>query len=773
GPVHAAGPDAGPGSGARARVAWHDVVSDGTSYVQVAVPLPVDGLFTYRLPAGAQVAPGCRVQVPFGPRRLVGLVVLGPTTAAPAELGGRSAKAVLQVLDREPVVDPLALKLAGWISDYYLAPPGECYALLLPPRLAGTAPDEIGEPKRRFEERVKRLPIPGPAAVDRLGARMEAALAWLEEAGEAPTVDALRAATGVGRDVVRRLEERGLVAVERRAVHRDPFEALEVSPDTAPALTDAQAAAVARVSEALGGYRGFLLHGVTGSGKTEVYLAAIGAALARGQGALVLVPEIALTPQLVARFRARLGDRVAVQHSGLDPEARHEQWRRVAAGELPVVIGARSALFAPIRDLGLIIVDEEHEPSFKQDTSPRYHARDLALVRGHLAGAPVVLGSATPSAESWANVERGKLDLVRLADRVLDRPMPRVEVVDLRTAPYADPERLFSVPLLDAIRETVAERQQVILFLNRRGFASFLLCQECGAKLDCAACSVTYTWHRHRNRLVCHLCDESRPRPAVCPTCGKNGLKEVGFGTEQVEARLAELLPDARLARMDRDTTRGRALERLLTRFRRGDVDVLIGTQMVAKGHDFPNVTLVGVLLAELGLGFPDFRASERTFQLMTQIAGRAGRADKPGRVLIQTYLPEQYAIRHAVDHDTRAFLAEELPLRAARRFPPATHLALFRLSGKDPEHVGRGAVALERALAAAAAPFMGRVRVLPAQPAPIEKVKHRWRFQVLVNAEQRGALHHVLTTTRPTWSEGRLAPGVQVGLDIDPLSFL
>jgi len=742
-------------------------------YLQVAVPVPVDGLFTYRLPEGASAGPGCRVQVSFGPRRLVGLVVSGPTATPPPELGERKAKAVLRVLDAEPVVGPLALALAGWISDYYMAPPGECYALLLPPRLAGTAPDEIGEPKTRYEERVRLLPVPNAAAADRLGARMEAALDWLDKASPEPTVDALRAATGVGRDVLRRLEGRGLVAVDRRAVHRDPFESLAAPPDEAPPLTPAQSRAVERLSDALGGFRGFLLHGVTGSGKTEVYLAVIRATLARGKGALVLVPEIALTPQLVARFRSRLGDRIAVQHSGLDPEARHEQWRRVAAGELPVVIGARSALFAPVRDLGLIVVDEEHEASFKQDTSPRYHARDLALVRGRLEGAPVVLGSATPSAESWANVERGKLERLTLAERVMNRPMPGVEVIDLRTAPFADPERLFSEALLTAIRETVEAREQVILFLNRRGFASFLLCQACGTKLDCTSCSVTYTWHRHRNRLVCHLCDESRPRPPACPSCGKDQLVEIGFGTEQVEARLTELLPGARLARMDRDTTRGRALERLLTRFRRGDVDVLIGTQMVAKGHDFPNVTLVGVLLAELGLGFPDFRASERTFQLMTQIAGRAGRADKPGRVLVQTYLPDQYAIRHAVEHDTLAFLGDELPMRAARRFPPATYLALFRLSGKDADHVARGAATLARTLGAAAAPFAGRVRVMPAQPAPIEKVKHRWRFQVLVNADHRGALHHVLSETRPTWSEGKLAPGVMVGLDIDPLTFL
>jgi len=742
-------------------------------FIQVAVPVPVDTTFTYRVPDGLEAPLGVRVQVPFGPRRLVGLVVGGPEPEPPPELAGKSVRPIQKVLDAAPIASPEALRLAAWLADYYLAPPGECYPLVLPPRLAGGPDDELRVPRPLVEERVRLLPAPGPSAVDRLGPRMEAVLAWLEATPGVPTVDEVRAATGAGRDALRRLAARGLLAVDTATVHRDPFDALDAPPDTAPPLTLAQTAAVDTVTAALGGYRGFLLHGVTGSGKTEVYLAIIGAALARGQGALVLVPEIALTPQLVARFRSRLGPRVAVQHSGLAPEARHEQWQRIADGDLRVVIGARSALFAPVPDLGVIIVDEEHEASYKQDTSPRYHARDLALVRGHLAGVPVVLGSATPSAESWANVARGKLERVSLAERVHARPMPGVEVVDLRAADFADPDRLFSRTLLDAVAATVAAGEQVILFLNRRGFASFLLCESCGEKLDCSACSVTYTWHRHRGRLVCHLCDETRARPAVCPQCGRDTLAEKGFGTEQVEARLAELLPGVRLARMDRDTTRGKALERLLDAFRGGHVDVLIGTQMVAKGHDFPNVTLVGVLLAELGLGFPDFRAAERTFQLLTQIAGRAGRADKPGRVLIQSFCPEHYAVSHAVHHATEAFLAEEVPLREARGFPPATHLALFRLSGRDPEHVARAADALAELLTVASAQRGGRVRVMPAQPAPIERVKHRYRFQVLVRARERAALHQVLVATRPSWGEERLAPGVVVGLDIDPLTFL
>jgi len=739
------------------------------AYVQVAVPVPLDGHFTYRLPQGAGVGRGFRVRVPFGPRKLIGVVTSGPHPAPP-EGSPATIREVIEVLDDAPAVTEAPLALAEFVSDYYLAPPGECVGLLLPPRMTG----EAAARGRELRPRVEEIAHPTPPGEDpgRLGARMAAALAWLDAHGPA-ALSELREAAGVSREVVRRLEAKGLLTIEAREIPRDPFHGRIEAPDAAPELMAEQRAAVTTLTASLGRFEGFLLRGVTGSGKTEVYLAIIEAALARGESALVLVPEIALTPQLAARFRARLGERVAVQHSGLDPSARHEQWLRIRRGELSVVVGARSAVFAPMQRLGVIVIDEEHEASFKQETSPRYHARDLALVRGRLESVPVILGSATPSCESWANAARGKLTLLSLTGRVQERPMPEVEVVDLRTTPCADPERLFSEPLVVALREVVDSGRQAILFLNRRGFASFLLCHACGETVECGACSVTYTWHQRRRRLVCHLCDQTRARPERCPSCGEPALHDMGSGTEQVEERLAQLLPEARVARMDRDTTRGRALERLLHAFRRHELDVLIGTQMVAKGHDFPNVTLVGVLLAELGLGFPDFRAAERTFQLLTQIAGRAGRADHPGRVLIQTYTPEHYAIRRAVGHDALAFLSTEVGLRDARGFPPATHLALFRATGQDRDRVARAAHALEGALLTAAAPWAEGVRVFPAQPAPIERINYRWRYQILVRGGQRSALHRVLAATRPLWSGGRLEAGVRVALDVDPHSFL
>lgn len=739
------------------------------------MPVPLGTLFTYRLPAGREAAPGTRVRVPFGARKLVG-VVFGeaePGAAGAGRLTGK-IREVDAILDDVPLLGEGELALARWLADYWFAPPGEAVSLLLPPRMAEGA----DAPPPRSTLQVTRVDPP-PADVTVRGAKAAAVLAWLARLGTGATVsaDTLRQATGASLDTLRRLAERGLVTIDEERRFRDPLGGSDLAALRAPGtaihpLTPAQSDAVAAVAAAFGSYRGFLLHGVTGSGKTEVYLALIEAALARGQGAIVLVPEIALTPQLVARFRARLGDKVAVQHSGLDPVARHEQWLRIRGGELPVVVGARSALFSPMPALGLVVVDEEHEPSFKQETSPRYHARDLALVRGHLAGVPVVLGSATPSLESWANVARHKLTRLDLPERAhLDRPLPAVELVDMRASPVADRERLFSRRLIEALEATLAQGEQAILFLNRRGYASALQCRTCGEPVACTQCSVAYTWHRRRGRLVCHYCDESRALPARCPRCGAEDLAEVGAGTEHVEDALQALLPTARIGRMDKDTTRGKALLQLLARFRKRELDVLVGTQMVAKGHDFPGVTLVGVLNAEQGLAFPDFRAAERTFQLLTQIAGRAGRGDRPGQVLMQTHLPEHYAIAHARGHDVVAFLDEEARYRRGRSFPPASHLALFRVSGPAREAVAALADELAAALSDAARAHPDST-TLPAQPAPIERIKDRWRFQVLVKAAARPALRAVLEATRQKW-ETRLAAGLQVSLDVDPINFL
>ncbi|MGM0574227.1 MAG: replication restart helicase PriA [Myxococcota bacterium] len=742
-------------------------------YVRVAVPVPLHQTFTWSLPDGAYARPGQRVRVPFGRRRLVGVVVDGPHGDIPDGLEPKRIKPVDAVLDPAPVLSDSLMRLCGWMARYYHLPPGEAYLLPLPPAMTGGRRGAPRDHSYKQETVARWARDPGPD--ERIGHRMDSALSWLKGAGEA-TAREVRDATGADPDVLRRLASRGLVEVERRRVHRDPFAGMEVAPEDPPEPTRAQQAAIDTVARDLGDFRGFLLMGVTGSGKTEVYLRLIETVLERGEGAIVLVPEIALTPQLVGRFRSRFGDRIAVLHSGLDPAARHEQWLRIAAGELPVAIGARSALFAPVPNPGILIVDEEHEGSFKQDSSPRYHGRDLALVRGHIEGCPVVLGTATPSLESWANVERGKLARLDLEERVLDRPMPSVEVVDLREADRADDDGIFSTPLLEAIRANVERREQTILFLNRRGFASFVLCRTCGESMSCPSCSVTYTWHRGRARLVCHYCDRVQGLPPACPACGDDALQEVGFGTERVHAVLEALLPGARVARMDRDTTRGRALTRLLDAFRRHEIDVLVGTQMVAKGHDFPGVTLVGVLLADLGLRMPDFRGAERTFQLLTQIAGRAGRAEKPGRVMVQALKPDHYAIGYAVEHDAPGFLEHELRERRDRAFPPFAHMALFRVSGPDEPVTRTQAESLARHLRGLAGTLVQpdrAPRVTGPMPAPIERIKGRWRYQVELRGPGRGDLGRLLAQAMRDMDSAKIPSNIQIALDVDPQSFL
>jgi primosomal protein N' (replication factor Y) len=741
-----------------------------TRYVRVALPVPLRQVFTYEAPGALGPLPGCRVRVPFGARRLVGLCVEADATLDPG-LDPAKVRPIETVLDPSPILSPELVALSSFIADYYLAAPGEALLLPLPGGLSGDKQGNLEVAPPKLERWVrKRLGVPLPK---RLGARQKAALNGLTE-GQQVHLDELQAGTGVGLDTIRRLEALGLVDLEERQVARDPFHGARIEPEPAPVPTGEQAGAIAAIREALGQYQAFLLHGVTGSGKTEVYLTLIDEVLRRGLGAITLVPEIALTPQLVARYRGRLGDRIAVLHSGLAQGARQEQWLRIATGELPVVIGARSALFAPVPKLGILVVDEEHEPSFKQDRSPRYHARDVALVRARLAGCPVVLGSATPSLESWANAERGKLRRLNLSRRARAVPLPEVEHVDMREAEVADEEGLYSRRLAEAIAQNVSRGEQTILFLNRRGWAAFVLCRACGQALSCPACAVTLTWHRAAHRLTCHYCDHRDRLPPRCPACEDDALQEMGFGTERAEDVLRSLLePGARVARMDRDTTRGPALEKLLDRFRRREIDVLVGTQMVAKGHDFPGVTLCGVLCAEQSLRLPDPRAAERTFQLLTQIAGRAGRADKPGRVLVQTYCPEHYALTYAARHDAEGYAREELARRQEQGFPPWSHLALLRLTGADRPTTFAAAQQVASAVdrAILAHPGAGLAKSGP-QAAPIERLRGEWRVQILVRARDRTALHATLAAAT-TAVEPDLPRAVQLAIDVDPIGFL
>jgi primosomal protein N' (replication factor Y) len=539
--------------------------------------------------------------------------------------------------------------------------------------------------------------------------------------------------------------------------------------EAAAASGDREAAAASDGAADAAPFAPFLLHGVTGSGKTEVYLRVIAEALAAGRTALVLVPEISLTPQLAARFRARFGDLVAILHSGLSETARLGEWSRLRRGDARIAVGARSAVFAPLAELGAIVVDEEHDGSFKQDEGVRYHARDVALVRAQRAGAVCVLGSATPSLETAAHAERAAYRKLTLTQRPTARPMPSVEIIDLRTY-VPDGDAMLSAPLRAAIGEALAAGDQTILFLNRRGFATFVLCRGCGHAFRCPHCSVSLTYHRHSDRLACHYCGFAQRVPEACPACGATGtIERKGLGTEKVADAIAAAFPSARVARLDRDVASGAKIEAVLSRVARREVDVLVGTQMVTKGHDFPGVTLVGVLCADTGLNLPDFRAAERTFQLLAQVAGRAGRGDRPGRVMIQTYRPRAPAVLAAAAHDYASFFAAESAARAELGFPPHGRLIAVRVDGADAHEVAGAAQQLAQLATAAARRLdvAGLVEIRGPVPAPLERLRNRTRWQVWLRSADRHALRRVARSLLAA----DLLGSVRMGLDVDPMS--
>ncbi|MCA9666167.1 MAG: primosomal protein N' [Myxococcales bacterium] len=624
-------------------------------------------------------------------------------------------------------------------------------------------------------ERVEQPAANGGAVDALLGrARRQSQLySALLAAGGRARLGMLQGAPSGARALAHKLADKGLVRLEEVEIPRDPFESEPVSPDKPHVLNDEQRSAHEHLLGAArrGGFAAFLLQGVTGSGKTEVYLRFIADVLERGRGALVLVPEISLTPQLAARFRARFGERVAVLHSALTDAERYDQWRLIRSGTVPIVVGARSAVFAPLPDIGAVIVDEEHDSSFKQEEGLRYNARDVALVRARDAGAVCVLGSATPSLESRYGADSGRLERLVLTQRATSASMPKVEIIDLKTY-RTGKDRVLSAPLATALEETLARGEQAIVFLNRRGFAPFVLCRACGHTFRCQHCSVSLTHHRSRARLVCHYCGYNSAPPEQCPACQapREAIGMLGLGTERVEAVLGERFPEARLARLDRDTATSKGLRAILRSVGRREVDVLIGTQMVTKGHDFPDVTLVAVLCADLGLHFPDFRAAERTFQLLSQVAGRAGRGERPGRVLVQTYAPSHPSVVCARDHDYEAFYGGELEGRLELGYPPAGHLAAFRIDGADAKLVERRA----REIAGSARLRAGSLGVdlLGPTEAPIQRLKGRTRWLLLLRARERRALRTLLDPLAAQWV-GASAGGLRVAVDVDPIGLL
>ncbi|MEO7329649.1 MAG: primosomal protein N' [Minicystis sp.] len=752
----------------------------------IAVPVPLSQAFTYGVPDAlrASLRPGSRVVCELGRRRLVGVVLsIGERPLPP---GIKRLKPVTALVDAEPVLPAELLSFLVQLAHYYFAPIGEVLRLALPAMereqaRALKAQADLDDPTRlvgrskvAYAQPTDALEPPGS-----LRGQAAAILALLRASGEQP-VARLADRFGNARVAVKKLQALGLVKLEQREPPRDPFFSVAEARDEPPALNPAQARAVEAIESSLDAERSaeiaraFLLFGITGSGKTEVYLRAIAACLARGRGALVMVPEIALTPQLVSRFRARFGDDLAVVHSALGEADRHAMWTRLRRGEVRVAIGARSALFAPVPELGLIIVDEEHDSSFKQEEGIRYQARDMALLRGYRARATVVLGSATPSLESVGLVEKGKLTELDLPGRAVpEASLPLVTIVDIKrigAGPTGD--KLLSLPLHRAMEQTLAAKEQIILFLNRRGFAPSVICDGCGALSTCQSCSVSLTFHKaHGGRMRCHYCDFEASFPERCEACGSPALTLEGLGTERLEATIAAAFPAARVARLDRDVASGDKSQVILDRMRRGEIDILVGTQMVAKGHDLPSVTLVGVVNADAALSMPDFRASERGFQLLVQVAGRAGRREKLGKVLIQTRAPEHPAIQFAAKHDVRGFLKQELKDRREVDYPPFTRLALLRIDAADEEEARVAAAKLAAAARTSPDALSRKVDVLGPAAAPIARLRGRFRFRVLLRSKERGPLRAVIEAIGPV--KDALDRRVRVAIDIDPVSML
>jgi len=757
--------------------------------------------FDYAIPAefAAQVEVGSRVKVPFGPRQVLGVV-----TAIIEESTHTNLRPILRVVGRQTLVTPEVLRLARWIGEYYCCAPETA--------LRSVLPEAVRKEEEGWKERLHVRALPAPPEPPKLTKRQEEIWKLIRERSALPLQELL-VLTGSTAETVRKLEDKGLVDISAQISERDPY-AHETIVATQPLTLNAeQAGALAKITEAMSGTANsahtFLLHGVTGSGKTEVYLQAITHALHQGKGAIVLVPEIALTPQTVERFKARfssgpLKTLVAVLHSHLSAGERHDEWHKIRQGRARIVIGARSAIFAPVTPLGLIIVDEEHEHSYKQEESPRYHARDVAVVRGQMEGATVVLGSATPSMESFHNAHRGKYTLLEMPSRIDDRKMPIVRVIDMRQEGRKHKGTpIFSQKLKDAITTRLEKREQVILFLNRRGYATSLQCPKCGYVAECPNCSVSLTYHRRAQKLCCHICAHEAKAPSVCPEpkCRNPEMRFAGTGTEKLEDTLVKLFPKARIARMDSDLMKRKEdYRRVLGEFKSGKVDILVGTQMIAKGLHFENVTLVGVIYADLSLHVPDFRAGERTFQLLTQVAGRAGRGEVEGEVIVQAFTPFHPAIQFARRHDYEGFYDQEIEFRQQLNYPPHSRIALLTLRGRSEEKVKAGADhlrdAVEQMLAGKGAgekrgegeqlSLIGRtmtpvdelegeeskpptdVQISGPAPAPLARAETYYRYQLMLRTRQMTRLSRSL--------EGLLAKlelpeDVSLAVDVDPVS--
>ena len=723
-------------------------------------------ILDYRVPEAmrSKIAVGSRVKIPVRTRLLAGTVI---ELLDACEFS--SVKDITELLDERPMIRPALLELAYWMADYYCCPLETAVCSVLPVavrdgRVTAKKQNTVCLSRKFTESDLEKIAIRAPRQAD--------ALRVLIDAGKPLAVTKAANLSGVSEAVFRTLEKHGFVAIEASVVARNPHAEQYVSGAELTLNTEQEEAMKVVVEEMTNPSRPILLFGVTGSGKTEIYLRAIRHSLDAGKTALVLVPEIALTPQTVERFKSRFADiqdRIAVLHSHLSEGERHDEWHKIHTGHARVVIGARSSIFAPVENPGVIIIDEEHESSYKQDEAPRYNARDMAVLRANREKAAVILGSATPSLESWHNAQSGKYRLVRLNQRVDDKSMPVVRVVDLRRPARNDPGGgILSKPLREAIEGRIQKGEQTILFLNRRGFSTSMICEACGHVCECNNCSVSLTYHRAAERLVCHICGHNQRAPKSCPKCSDPRIRHAGTGTQKVEEALQRIFPKARIARMDADSmTRKEAYRETLGAFKEGRIDILVGTQMIAKGLHFPNVTLVGIVNADLGLHIPDFRAGERTFQLLTQVAGRAGRGEMEGEVYVQTFTPFSPSIQFARHHDFEGFMEQEMEFRRSFGYPPFGKMAMITLRGTMLERVEFSAITLSRKLKAAAPEG---ILVGEGVPAPLEKAKSYYRFQVSLRGSSSVRLARL---ARGVLDALPMPEDVFVAVDIDPLHLM
>ena len=740
--------------------------------VRVSLELALRREFDYRVPPNLKhaITIGSRVKVPFGAKEHSGCVTAILETSPHSHL-----RLVSKIVGSTTLLTQPVLRLSRWISDYYCCAPETALSAILPEAVRGT--------NAAWKEQLHVFPSNSPEANCPCSPRQKEILALLAQRGPMPLALFAKAAATTP-DTLRRMEDKGLVRIASVTIDRDPYANETIIPTQPLSLNPEQSTALAAISQAIDASgsstepSAFLLHGVTGSGKTEVYLQAIAHVLASGKGAIVLVPEISLTPQTVERFKARFSSgpvrtTVAVLHSHLSAGERHDEWHKIRQGRTKIVIGARSAVFAPVDPLGLIIVDEEHEGSYKQEESPRYHARDVAVVRGQMEKAVVVLGSATPSMESFHNAKKGKYRLLEMPTRADDAKMPIVRVVDMRmVAKKQKDQTVLSPQLKEAILQRLEQKQQVMLFLNRRGFATSLQCPQCGYLAQCPNCSISLTYHRAAQQLRCHICGHAAPAPTVCPetSCRNPAIRFAGLGTEKVEATLAKVFPHARISRMDSDTLKRKEdYRRVLGDFRTGKIDILVGTQMIAKGLHFPNVTLVGIIHADLGLHVPDFRAGERTFQLLTQVAGRAGRGDIEGEVWVQAFTPFHPAIQYARRHDFLGFYDQEIEFREQLRYPPFARVALLTFRGRNEEKVEFTAKHFRKLLDPLVTEFPDLKLNGPA-PAPLAKAETYHRFQIMLRAGQMSRLSRRLNEISLA---NALPDDIRLVIDIDPINLM